>query len=221
MNKRHPPQPPPSREEVAQQALACLLPPCFLPASQNPVRPEKAVLRPVPVSLMAALAQNPAMGGHFRTRPRQTVIGRVERPKNPIRPEEPRRLLKNGNPSGNPQSAPRCGAKTRLGCPCKGPAMKNGRCRMHGGTSTGPKTAAGKARIAAARTKHGSYTPQARQFRDHCAQLLASSKHLLLLARQHIAHPTGQTPINPIRPENAPLAQPPPLRRSSAPPPSG
>ncbi|EMK1731266.1 hypothetical protein V8N76_004572 [Salmonella enterica] len=30
-----------------------------------------------------------------------------------------------------------CGAKTRAGTPCKGFAMKNGRCRMHGGRSTG------------------------------------------------------------------------------------
>jgi len=59
--------------------------------------------------------------------------------------------LRNGNPRGNPNLAPRCGAKTRAGCPCRGPAMKNGRCRMHGGASTGPKTAEGRARIAAAR----------------------------------------------------------------------
>jgi hypothetical protein len=31
-----------------------------------------------------------------------------------------------------------CGAKTRAGTPCKGKAMYNGRCRMHGGKSTGP-----------------------------------------------------------------------------------
>jgi hypothetical protein len=35
----------------------------------------------------------------------------------------------------------RCGAKTRSGAPCKGIAMANGRCRMHGGTSTGPHDA--------------------------------------------------------------------------------
>lgn len=29
--------------------------------------------------------------------------------------------------------AMQCGAKTRSGEPCKSPAMKNGRCRMHGG----------------------------------------------------------------------------------------
>lgn len=33
-----------------------------------------------------------------------------------------------------------CGAKTRKGTPCKTAAMPNGRCRMHGGSSTGPKT---------------------------------------------------------------------------------
>ena len=54
--------------------------------------------------------------------------------------------LKNGNPTGDPGIAPRCGAKTRKGTPCKGPAMRNGRCRMHGGASTGPRTRAGLAR---------------------------------------------------------------------------
>ncbi|MFB5193059.1 HGGxSTG domain-containing protein [Alicyclobacillus fastidiosus] len=31
-----------------------------------------------------------------------------------------------------------CGAKTRSGDPCKNAPMANGRCRMHGGKSTGP-----------------------------------------------------------------------------------
>ncbi|WP_416909164.1 MAG: HGGxSTG domain-containing protein [Polymorphobacter sp.] len=30
-----------------------------------------------------------------------------------------------------------CGALTRAGRPCRSPAMANGRCRMHGGTSPG------------------------------------------------------------------------------------
>lgn len=34
---------------------------------------------------------------------------------------------------------PECGAKTRNGSPCKNNAMSNGRCRMHGGKSTGVK----------------------------------------------------------------------------------
>lgn len=33
---------------------------------------------------------------------------------------------------------PKCGAHCRTtGNPCRNPAMKNGRCRMHGGKSTG------------------------------------------------------------------------------------
>lgn len=40
-------------------------------------------------------------------------------------------------------TAARCEAKTRRNTKCRCPAMKNGRCRLHGGLSTGPKTAAG------------------------------------------------------------------------------
>lgn len=44
----------------------------------------------------------------------------------------------------------KCGAKTRTGRPCVAKAMVNGRCRNHGGMSTGPRTAEGKARSLAA-----------------------------------------------------------------------
>ena len=44
----------------------------------------------------------------------------------------------------------RCGAKTRRGTACQRPAnKKNGRCRLHGGASTGAKTEEGRARISA------------------------------------------------------------------------
>jgi len=33
--------------------------------------------------------------------------------------------------------APRCGARTRSGPPCRCPAMLNGKCRIHGGLSPG------------------------------------------------------------------------------------
>ena len=53
----------------------------------------------------------------------------------------------------------RCGAKTRQGLPCKRPANKrNGRCRLHGGASTGPRTKEGLAKIAAANTTTGQHT---------------------------------------------------------------
>jgi len=46
-------------------------------------------------------------------------------------------------------SRPKCGARTRNGEPCKAPAVLGmSRCRMHGGLSTGPKTAEGRERIA-------------------------------------------------------------------------
>ena len=42
-----------------------------------------------------------------------------------------------------------CGAKTRAGTPCKRKDLyANGRCRLHGGLSTGPKTEAGKKKSA-------------------------------------------------------------------------
>ena len=64
------------------------------------------------------------------------------------------------------QSAARCGAKCkRTGLPCRAPAMSNGRCRMHGGKSTGPKTAAGKKRIRYNALKHGRYTAANREKR--------------------------------------------------------
>jgi hypothetical protein len=42
----------------------------------------------------------------------------------------------------------RCGAQTRAGTPCKRLAGKKGRCAMHGGKSTGPKTKGGKVKAA-------------------------------------------------------------------------
>ena len=53
----------------------------------------------------------------------------------------------------------RCGAKTRQGTGCQRPAnKKNGRCRLHGGASTGAKTLEGRERISQANLRHGKYT---------------------------------------------------------------
>lgn len=42
-----------------------------------------------------------------------------------------------------------CGARTRAGAPCKLTSIyRNGRCKLHGGLSTGPTSAQGKARSA-------------------------------------------------------------------------
>lgn len=42
-----------------------------------------------------------------------------------------------------------CGAQTRAGTPCKRRDLyRSGRCKLHGGLSTGPRTAKGKRRSA-------------------------------------------------------------------------
>ena len=41
---------------------------------------------------------------------------------------------------------------------CQAPAMRNGRCKLHGGKSTGPRTQEGIERIRKAVTKHGRYS---------------------------------------------------------------
>lgn len=73
------------------------------------------------------------------------------------------------------RAAARCGAKTRSGCPCQGAAMPNGRCRMHGGSSTGARTAEGKARARLAPVTHGRRTAESiamkRQIRAAFVQL--------------------------------------------------
>ncbi|MCZ6591173.1 MAG: HGGxSTG domain-containing protein [Alphaproteobacteria bacterium] len=46
-----------------------------------------------------------------------------------------------------------CGAKTRKGTSCEAKALSNGKCRHHGGLSTGPRTKAGRLAIAAAQRR--------------------------------------------------------------------
>jgi hypothetical protein len=64
----------------------------------------------------------------------------------------------------------RCTARsTRTGLQCGRPALKSSRtskCQFHGGRGSGPKTAEGRASIAAARTVHGRETRQARAERS-------------------------------------------------------
>ena len=58
--------------------------------------------------------------------------------------------------------AKKCGAKARTNGhkPCRQPAMANGRCRLHGGKSVGPKTEEGRQRMIQANTKHGFYSAE-------------------------------------------------------------
>lgn len=69
----------------------------------------------------------------------------------------------------------RCEARTRKGTLCQRPGNKiSGRCKLHGGRSTGPRTAEGLARLAASKTTHGRTTKAIR----------AKAKHRVEVGRQ-------------------------------------
>ena len=93
--------------------------------------------------------------------------------------EKRRGWLRNANPPGDFSKAARCGAKTRRGTPCQCPAMPNGRCRLHGGLSTGPKTPEGIERIRRAVTKHGRYSRAAKTERRYVRILLRECRAAL------------------------------------------
>jgi hypothetical protein len=64
-------------------------------------------------------------------------------------------------------AAPRCGARSkRTGKPCRGAAMPNGRCKLHGGKSTGPRTPEGLERSRRANWKHGHFSREAKAERS-------------------------------------------------------
>ena len=78
-------------------------------------------------------------------------------------------------------AAPRCGAKRRDGASCRQPAMRNGRCRMHGGKSTGPRTPEGLERSRRANWKHGFYSAKAKAARREARESLSLLRTLLAL----------------------------------------
>lgn len=71
--------------------------------------------------------------------------------------------------------ARRCLARTRSANPCQGPAMKNGRCRMHGGRSKGAPKGSQNA------LKHGFFTRAAIEERRDVAEYLRAARHGLKL----------------------------------------
>lgn len=109
------------------------------------------------------------------------------------RPHETRRgWLRNGNPPGDLSKAATCGARTRRGTECQCPAMGNGRCRLHGGLSTGPKTLEGIERIRRAVTKHGRYSAAVRSESIYVRDLLRECREIL----NEIRHPASELSCN-------------------------
>ena len=106
---------------------------------------------------------------------------------------------------GNPTLAliPRCGARTRAGCPCRAPAISGKlRCRMHGGRSTGPRTPEGRARIAAAHTTHGHAGAEDRAFnRHHVTFLRRTPVRMFAVLNRRSLPPELAARMDPMAPE--------------------
>jgi len=81
--------------------------------------------------------------------------------------------------------------RPRVGGCCRQPAMGNGRCRMHGGLSTGPRTAEGLARARRARWKHGFDSAETRALRREAAQTARNLAALVRLARAELRRRRG------------------------------
>ena len=78
------------------------------------------------------------------------------------------------------EAARRCGARRKSdGQACRQPGMANGRCRLHGGLSTGPRTPEGLERSRRARWQHGLYSAEARAIRQEARALLRALHQML------------------------------------------
>src|SRR5215831_13561981 len=79
-------------------------------------------------------------------------------------------------------AAPRCGARSkRTGKPCRGAAMPNGRCKLHGGKSTGPRTPEGLERSMRANWKHGYYSREAKAERSRVRAAILALRYLRIM----------------------------------------
>jgi hypothetical protein len=79
-------------------------------------------------------------------------------------------------------AAPRCGARSkRTGKPCRAAAMPNGRCKVHGGKSTGPRTPEGLERSRRANWKHGYYSREAKAERSRVRAGMLVLRYLHIL----------------------------------------
>lgn len=77
------------------------------------------------------------------------------------------------------RTLPRCGAKVRgkKNSTCQQAAMANGRCYLHGGKSTEPRTKEGLERMRKSKIKHGRYTQDAVRKRKEFRKKLISTKY--------------------------------------------
>ena len=62
--------------------------------------------------------------------------------------------------------------------PCLGAAMPNGRCKLHGGKSTGPRTPEGLERSRRANWKHGHFSREAKAERSRLRAAILALRDL-------------------------------------------
>lgn len=79
----------------------------------------------------------------------------------------------------NIKNAKKCLAKTRKGTLCQSPAMKNNRCRLHGGKSTGARTKEGLEKVMKANLKSGFYTKEEIANRKILSEVVRTNKSFL------------------------------------------
>jgi hypothetical protein len=112
----------------------------------------------------------------------------------------PHGWLKHGNASHDIRKVKRCGARNRRRSPCGSPAMRNGRCRLHGGLSTGPKTAEGIERIRRAKTKHGLYSATAIAERQRFREMFKDCREVVFATKRVFWEKTN-TRVGPLTTE--------------------
>ena len=100
----------------------------------------------------------------------------------------------------------RCTANSsRTKTQCKRPALRSSKtvvCQFHGGRGSGPKTDEGRARIAAAHTKHGEYSKAAKAATSAgLAKLSQLQDVLYVLNKANVKRSPGRKPLGykPVR----------------------
>jgi hypothetical protein len=79
-------------------------------------------------------------------------------------------------------AVPRCAARRKDGGACRKAAMANGRCDMHGGKSTGPRTTEGLERSRKANWRHGIYSKERKARRREARAMLWALRDLIRTA---------------------------------------
>lgn len=108
-----------------------------------------------------------------------------------------RRLWDGGYPYPPEWYTDTCSARTRKGTPCKMRSVwANGRCKLHGGLSTGPKTEEGRRQSAINGRKGGR--PRKNNTGRHIVEVAAPAEHLVpieVAAPAEAAMPTPSTSV--------------------------